>query len=407
MKKILFLSNRGLLPVVDGHTRRSFNVLKGLCENHSVYYLSLYEGEDEVSKENTEKLKTFCTEVEFFKSPSKKISIEMLWRLFLSLVTLDAYTIWRHYSGPYKKKVRELIKSGDFDIVHCDILPLTYTIMGENKIYRSVTDHDVSYRKCLSQAKTSKNIFKRLFLLFEAAKLKRLEKKTFNDVDLGIVVSEADKNDLLNLSPMGNFLVVENGVDLQSFIFGEKEEGVRAVRSESCRLVWLGGFNHYPNKQAIFYFLNEVYPLIREKIPDASINIIGGGLTKELTNFEALDSGISFKGFVDDHNYYLINSDIFVAPILSGGGTKLKILEAMAAGKAVVTTPVGAEGIDGVAGVHYLIAHDSADFVKAVCQLHNDKNLLFSLEMNSRKLILEKYDNEKIVAKINSYYENI
>lgn len=404
MKKILFLSNRGLLPVVDGHTRRSFNILKGLSKYHEIHYLSLYESESEISKENIEKLKELCSSVEFYKSPPKKICFELLWRLLVSLFTLDAYTIWRHYSCQYKKRVKYLIRSGNFDIVHCDILPLVYTIMKEKNIYRSVTDHDVSYNKCLSLAKTNKNFFMRCFLFLEAAKLKRLEKITFDSVDLGIVVSESDKELLSKLSLKGNFLVVENGVDIEAFITSQKKVGNRGT---NCRLVWLGGFNHYPNKQAIFYFLKEIYPLIKKKIPYVSIDIIGGGLSEELLKYELLDNSINFKGFVDDPVYYLKNSDIFVAPILSGGGTKLKVLEAMAAGKATVTTPVGSEGIDGVSGEHYLLAFDTIGFADAVCELHENIDLLRKIEVGAKELILSKYDNTKIMKKINSYYEQI
>ena len=138
MKKLLFLSNRGLLPIKDGHTRRSFNILKGLSKNHKIYFLSLYETPEEVSDENIGLLNSMCFQVEFMKAPPKHPSIPMIWRLLRSLFSFEAYTIWRHYSKRFCQRVNELISSGQFDLVHCDILPICYVIRNRNDVFRSV-----------------------------------------------------------------------------------------------------------------------------------------------------------------------------------------------------------------------------------------------------------------------------
>ena len=270
MKKILFLSNRGLLPIKDGHTRRSFNILKGLCQNHKIYFLSLYETCEEVNKENIELLNRMCTYVEFFKSPSKNISISMLSRLFGSLFSFEAYTIFRHYSRPFSQRVNNLLSSENFDLVHCDILPVCYTIRNRNDVFRSVTDHDVSYMKCLSIGKESRNIILKTFLYLEALKLRRLERNIFRQVDLGIAVSDLDKGILQKLCPEGRFLVVENGVEVDKF----KPSGTPPVKD---RLLWLGGFNHFPNRQGILFFLEKIYPFVKRENPNVSIDIVGGG----------------------------------------------------------------------------------------------------------------------------------
>ena len=127
-KKILFLSNRGLLPIKDGHTRRSFNILRGLAKNNHVYFLSLFEKSDEVSSENINELKKICHQVEFLPAPSKKLGMGMIIRLIRSMFSLDPYTVWRHYSRSFLKRVDELVSSGRFDLVHCDILPICYTV---------------------------------------------------------------------------------------------------------------------------------------------------------------------------------------------------------------------------------------------------------------------------------------
>jgi glycosyltransferase involved in cell wall biosynthesis len=398
-KKLLFLSNRGLLPIKDGHTRRSFNILKGLAGKKQVYFLSLYETQEEVSPENIQALKSICHQVEFLPAPPKTLSCGMILRLLRSIISRDAYTVWRHYSKPFMKRVDKLISSGQFDLVHCDILPISYTVRDTKNIFRSVTDHDVSYLKCISMAKNTRNVFQKLFFYLESRKLKRLERNIFSQVDLGIVVSESDKNALQALCPEGKFLVVENGVELEKFTPSSEPQ----IQN---KLLWLGGFGHFPNKQGIRYFLAKVYPLVKDIVPKASIDIVGGGVTEDLRRLSFGDSSINFVGFVDDPLPYLHQSMVFVAPILSGGGTKLKVLEAMAAGKAIVCTSVGCEGIAGVDMKHYIVSDDVQGFADAVITLLRDEQLRTSIQENARKLAISEYDFEHICERLNSYYSD-
>lgn len=398
--RILFLSNRGLLPVKDGHTMRSFHILKGLARNNRIYFLSLFETQEEIAPENVRELKKICHRVEFFPAPPKTIGFGMAARLIRSLVSPEPYTIWRHYSGAFLKRVNEFISSEKVDIVHCDILPLCYTVRSRNDVFRSVTDHDVSYLKCYRMARGTSAGALKLFLYLEAWKLRRLEKKIFRQVDLGITVSELDKCVLSRLCPEGVFLVVENGIDPDRF-FPSEDLG------EQRKLLWLGGFDHYPNKEAILFFLRKIYPLVKKTDSGVSVDIVGGGVDSEIMSVADGDPGIHFTGYVDDPLPYIQRATVFVAPVLSGGGTKLKVLEAMASGKAIVTTSVGAEGIDGVAGIHYLMADDSKQFADAVVRLLHDESLRMLLQGNARKFAVEKHDYIEICRKLDGYYRSV
>jgi len=398
--KILFLSNRGLLPIKDGHTRRSYNILKGLAEKHQVYFLSFYETPEEIDIKNVKELESFCQKVEFHPSPSKKISIPMLARLIRSLFSRDPYTIWRHYSKPFLKRVNELITSGEFDLVHCDILPLAYAVRNKNGIFRSITDHDVSYLKCLRICEGSRNLALKAFLRLEAWRLKKLESKIFKEVDVGIVVSELDKKILQKLCPEGRFVVIENGVDLEKF----KPTNEKVNPST---LLWLGGFDHYPNKEGMYYFLENVYPRIKHKLPDIRLDIIGGGITNKLKRFACVDNSIRLLGYVNDPFPYIQKASVFIVPILSGGGTRLKVLEAMSAGKAIVTTTIGCEGIAGENGTHYIIVNAPKDFVDAVVRIIGDPDLRNKLGDNASQLIERKYDWKIITQKLDKIYKEI
>jgi len=399
--KILFLSNRSPLPIIDGHTRRTYNILKGLAESHNVHFVSLYEIQDELDAENVQQLESFCEKVEFYPAPSKRFCFQMLVRLLRSLISADPYTIWRHYSSAYYNRVKQHITTGNYDIVHCDNLPVAYTVRHIKSVYRSITDHDVSYLKCARMAIESKNILLKAFLNYEALKLRNLEKQVLRLFDLGIVVSDIDKSKLLEICPEGNLLVIENGVDTTTFIPGKDAD------IDNNSIVWIGGFNHFSNESAVHYFLTDIYPEIKMKLPDIRFNVIGNGLSKRLDKLITTDSSICYLGFVDDPLPYIQKSAIFIVPIISGSGTRLKLLEAMSAGKATVTTAVGCEGIEGFDGIHFVIANQPKDFASAVVNLINDLNYRHKLELNARLLMVNQYDWKSITIKLVNAYSSI
>lgn len=222
-------------------------------------------------------MKSFCEEVEVVPSPSKTLSFSMILRLLRSIISADPYTIWRHYSSAYLKRMHELLKSNKFDLIHCDIMPLAYTIRNIRAIPCTLTDHDVCYVKALRISRQSRNIPLKLFLYFESLKLRNLERKIFERVNIGITVSEQDKSLLKKLCPKGNFIVIENGVDTSEF--KPSNSG-----PEPNNLLWIGGFGYAPNREAMYYFHEKIYPLIKKEIPAVKLSIVGGGITKRLKN---------------------------------------------------------------------------------------------------------------------------
>jgi glycosyltransferase involved in cell wall biosynthesis len=234
-------------------------------------------------------------------------------------------------------------------------------------------------------AKNSRNILLKLFLSLEALKMKRLESNIFRHVHMGIAVSHTDKQQLKRLCPEAKFEVIENGVDTDKFVPVPDE-------TEDNMLLWVGGFGHYPNEEAVHYLLDKIYPLIKEKINDIKINLVGNNVTNSLKKFLKEDSSINFTGFVDDPIPYLGKAMVFVAPMLSGSGTCLKILEAMAMGKAIVTTSIGCEGIEGLDRKHYMVSDTPEGFTNDVIEIINDKTLRMYLGKNARELVLKKYN---------------
>jgi glycosyltransferase involved in cell wall biosynthesis len=396
--KILFLTNRSPYPIKDGQSRRTYNILKGLACRHEVYLLSLYESAEEVMPESVGHLKSFCKQVEILPAPRKTLSLGMVARLLRSLFSKDPYTVWRHYSRPYMKRVRMWLDLTPFDVVHCDILLLAYCIRDLNGPFRTLTDHDVSYLKAKRLAAHMRNPVLKLFLYFEALKLKQLESRIFSTLDLGIAVSELDRQHLERICPGGRFAVVENGVDVRAFV-----PDPDAIEPDA--LVWVGGFHHHPNCEAVRFFLDEIYPRIKREKAETKFYVVGGGIPDWLRRLTTDDPSIVLTGYVDDPLPYIQRAAVFVAPILSGGGTKLKVLEAMAVGKAIVSTSIGVEGIEGKDQEHFMVADGPEAFSSGVVSLLNDRVSRERLGANARKRAMEKYDWEAICEVMSRIYQ--
>jgi glycosyltransferase involved in cell wall biosynthesis len=206
-----------------------------------------------------------------------------------------------------------------------------------------------------------------------------------------------DKEILQRLCPEGKFFVVENGVDTDKFIPGERE-------IESNTLLWIGGLNQLPNRQGITFFLEEVYPEIKERMPDVKLEIIGGGVTERVRRMANTDASIKFLGYVEDPLPRIQRASVFIVPILSGSGTRLKLLEAMATGKAIVTTSIGCEGIEGIDGTHFIVADTPKDFAKAIIKIIHDPALRTRLGNSARELTEKSYDWRIITEKLIQRY---
>ena len=399
--KILFISNRILTPVRDGHTQRSYNLLKGLSKEFDIHLLSLYENVQEISRENILTIKKYCKTVDVYPCPAKYLSREMIGKVIRSVFSKYPYTVWRHYSKGLKNRALFLQRKENFDIVHCDVLPMIYSIENlKQHAPITLTDHDVSYLKCISISRQINNPLIKYFMVLESLKLKMLEKNLHEYADAIVTVSESDKILLRELSGKGNFIVIENGVDPETFF-------MKNVNDNEKRIVWLGGFSHIANVKAVHYFLDEIYPKIKEKVKNVRFDIIGENPTLNIINYANNDKSLILHGFVKDPVPIIQKATVFIAPLLSGGGTKLKVIEGMALGKAIVGTTIAFEGLEGINNYHYVLANETIIFANNVISLLNNKKIRENIGNNARKLAIEKYSWENIVEKLKYKYLEI
>ncbi|MFA5808950.1 MAG: glycosyltransferase family 4 protein [Thermoleophilia bacterium] len=212
------------------------------------------------------------------------------------------------------------------------------------------------------------------------------EKKMLGMMQEIVAVSTADAGTLSRMIPGMMPVVVENGVSCEEY-----RELASGERASARSLLFIGLMSYEPNVDAVMWFAAEILPRLLKKFPDVVINVAGGEPSGEVTG---LDNGLNLRvlGFVDDLKPLYRESAVLVVPLRAGGGSRLKILEAFAAGTPVVSTSIGAEGLEAEDGVHLLVADSPADFMAAVVRLLEDGQLYEKMSRNARLLAEEKYD---------------
>jgi glycosyltransferase involved in cell wall biosynthesis len=223
------------------------------------------------------------------------------------------------------------------------------------------------------------------------------EHATWKKFDLCLVCSPAEKHELQKRAPMLKAEVVPNGVDLGYFTS-------TGTDIKKHLLVYVGQMNWRPNVDAVLYFLKEMFPGIKAVVPDVSFSIVGHKppvVVEEL----ARQNGAVTTGYVPDTRPFVSQAEVFVVPLRIGSGTRLKILEAMAMGKAIVSTSIGCEGIGATHEKNILIADSPADFARCVIRIFNDKALRDDLGIAARKFVEENYSWEHIGQRLNTIIE--
>lgn len=391
--KILYLSLRFPYPPHSGDKIRTYNILKHLSKNHSITLISFIHSDNE--NENIKKLYDFCERVltvRFSKFEAYRNCI-----IFSSFPEPFQISYWR--SHEMQNKIDEMVQKDNFEIIHAQFFRMAqYIIKYTNK--HKVLDCADSYWLNLSRRSRLDRSLSWPLLKVEANRVRIYETKIAEWFDRVTMVSHLDKECLLSENGNLPVSVVPMGVDLDYYQPNRQEE-------QELNILFTGTIKYFPNKDAILFFYNKIYPLIKSAIPNVKFYVVGNYPPRSIKRL--LSNGdIVVTGHVEDVRPYFDRSAVFVCPLRSGSGMQAKILEAMAMGVPVVTTSMGATAIvDAVAGKDILIANNVKSFAKEVIRLLKDKDLRCNIAQNARKLVEEKYNWGFIVNDINEMYQSI
>jgi len=384
--KVLFLSQIVPYPPHGGVLQRGYNLLRELGRHASVHLMAFVHPDelptDAAREESLGVLQGFCERVEYFSLWAKASSVHRVVALAAGVCSAKPFSTIAHRSAAFQRRVSEALETVPFDLVHVDTVALSQFVNGRRKVPSVLTHHNIESILMERRAQVETRPLIRRVLQRESEKLARYEALEAPQFDVNIMMSSHDEVTLTRRVPGLRTAVVPNGVDTEYF--------TPAPDQETPALVYTGGMNMFANRDAAMYFLDEIWPLITAQAPDVRFFAVGQDPTKELQDVAARDPRVMVTGKVPDIRPYVRQSAVYVVPLRVGGGTRLKVLDAMAMGKALVSTSIGCEGIDVRPGEHLVLADTPAAFAQATVALLGDRARRLELGRAARALV-ERY----------------
>jgi len=378
--QILFLSTWFPYPPDNGSKIRVYHLLRALGARHKVTLLSF--AFETANPEGANELHHFCADVQTVQcNPFDRSRVANTLR-FLSPVPIVTNPL-----PEMTQAVRSALAQTNFDVVVASTgVMATYGLLAPQATFKVLEEHNSLTRWMWERYREQNSTVQRLRCWLSWQKTRYYEARLFRRFGLCMMVSEQDRKTSRYTLPgyHGRVKVVPNGVDCQ-----HNRPGL--ARPTPKALVFNGALTYSANYDAMQYFLAEIYPLIQQQEPDVSLTITGSTSGVRLSGLQ-LDESVRLSGYVDDVRPVVAGAWACVVPICQGGGTRLKILEAMALGTLVVTTSKGAEGLDVTPNYNILIADEPAEFAAQVIHLLRDPVLRRRLTINARRLVEQRYD---------------
>ena len=353
--RILVLDEEFPYPTNNGKRTRSFNLYRRLAAQFDIRYIGY--GED--ISTGADALRSAGIEpVAVPASVPAKHGLVFYLRLLANLLSPLPYIVTSHYSRVYRQAVRKNLASFQPSLLVCEWTPYAVYARGLSSVKKLVSTHNIEAEIWQRYYENERNWLRRWYIGRQWRKVERFERAALHWVDSALAVSEQDRSRLVQRCPGLRTAVVPNGVDLDFF---------RPTPQPAQRrhLVFTGSMDWRPNQDAARYFIRDILPLLRQARPDVECTFVGRDPpadTRALANVP----GVHITGTVDDVRPYVERAAVYVVPLRIGGGSRLKILEAMAMGRAVVSTTVGAEGLDVVHDRHLLLADAPRSFADSV-----------------------------------------
>ncbi|PIQ89472.1 MAG: hypothetical protein COV72_02905 [Candidatus Omnitrophica bacterium CG11_big_fil_rev_8_21_14_0_20_42_13] len=387
--KALFLIRDLPYPATHGYKKRNYFLIRALARRDINIALFVEEA-DKNSNEAIAHLKSYCKDVMILgrKKQNKLIAA------FLSLFSALPFSIKLRTFPEVRAQIARYLSENPQDLIICDAIHRALNIPFDNKTPKLLYEHNIESTIIKRYSKFEKNMFKKIFALIEYLKFKNIEPKIWRMFDCAAACSLHDKKIMQKRTNAANIIVVNNGVESGYF----NPDPYEIVRNS---IVYSGQIGWHPNEDAIIYFVENIYPLIKEKNHGVKFWIVGDKPSKRVKETAKNDKSIIVTGFVKDIRDYIGKAHVFVVPLRIGGGTRLKILEALSMKKAVVTTSVGCEGLETENNKHLLIRDNPRDFASAVLDILEDKPPYQNLGKEGRGLIEKKYDWGVVFEELN------
>jgi len=398
---ILFLSQLFPYPLDSGAKIKTYHTLRLLSRRHRITFFTFFRSERE--RAFLPELERFCQEVKapFLPRSRSRDGLTLLG----ALARKRSFVVERDFAPEMKALVEDALARERFEVIHADRLQMAQYVPEGSGAVLVLDEHNVESEILYHLANRARGL-RRALLILEYRNLRRFEAQACARFQHIICVTEGDRRGLealqkeeLGITASAQMHVVPIGVDCARI------RPLNLAKEES-RLLFLGPLNWPPNADAVMWFVREIWPRIRRRKPQAGLRIIGAHAPRSLRKL-APTAGIELAGYVEEILPELCRAQAMVVPLRAGSGLRVKILTAMAAGLAVVSTAVGCAGIEATGGKHFLLADTCEEFAQAVISLLENPALRCSLEEAGRQLVLTRYDWSIVHYTLQEVYDSV
>lgn len=399
--RILQLCHKPPVPAKDGGCIAMNNVTQGLLDaGHSVKLLTIFTHKHPLELDKLPEDYIRATDIEGVHVDTRVNLVDA----FSSMVTRDSYNVSRFFSADFDIRLKRVLKKHKFDVVHLESLFMTPYIGTIRRFARRtkivLRSHNLEYIIWERIASGTRNPAKRAYLKYLSKKLKSYELNMLNDVDGIAAISSSDAEKYKSLGCPCPVITLPFGIDLSKYTVSTPPPS-----DEPLRLFHIGAMDWRPNLEGMLWFMEHIWPEIRRKTGDAELHLAGRGM--EADSFPDNAEGVHLHGEVECAKTFMDQHHIMIVPLLSAGGIRVKIIEGMAKGKAILTTRVGAEGIDYENGKHLQLAEAASEWADAIMRWNQDRHLPAEMGGAARELTESYFDNSVIINKLVAFYEEI
>ncbi|HUV46701.1 MAG TPA: glycosyltransferase family 4 protein [Candidatus Bathyarchaeia archaeon] len=392
--KILMLTSYLPYPLFSGGQIRTYNLLKNLVAKHEITLFSFIRQEEE--REHIKKLEKFCFKVKVFK---RRPAWDLRNILLAGFSPFPFVMISTYLSWTVRQAIRKELEEFNYDLIHAEPFYMMPNIP-KTKIPILLVEQTIEYLVYKKFVDNFPNPFFKTGMYFDVVKLKFWEERYWRKATSLVAMSKEDKFIMQKAAPKQTIDIVANGVDTEFF------DKAKVCKPKIPTILFVGNFKWLPNKDAAKFLTHELWPLIKQKIPEAKLWIVGKNPTPDILEL-ARKKDVFVQSNIKDIRTAFSQASVLLAPIRNGRGTKYKVLEAMASKLPVVTTPLGIEGIGAINGKQVLIARKADGLVDKTVKILQNPKLGQNISQSSYKLIKEKYNWQLISSSLDKIYKKL
>ncbi len=373
--KILFLSQRFLLPMDTGGKIRTGKILEQLSKKHEITLISNVESpKDDCFLPEMDR---FCSKfIPVFWKEIPKHSLLFFVRLFFQMFSIYPVSVLNDTSRKLRKCLENEQHTTKYDLVICDFVQSVLNVKLIASTPSILFQHNVESQISKRHYDREERMLGKLFWWLQWKKMFFFEQESCKKFDRVIAVSEQDSDTFGSLYGLNNLVTIPTGVDIEHFCPQE-------VPAEPSSLVFVGSMDWLPNEDAVLYFVSDILPILKKEVSEIRLTVVGRNPSPRLIKRISSVPEIQLTGWVDDVRPHIARAGIYIIPIRIGGGTRMKIYEAMAMGKAIISTSIGAEGLAVKDEENILLEDNPVEFSKKILTLEKDRKMRVRLGENA------------------------